>query len=62
MEANDAIDEYEFDYQVELTEEEREEMFNDLVNQYFVALEEKKDEDPEFYNAMIHDEATAVMA
>ena len=49
-------------YDLELTEEEEKILFDDLVGQYFMALEEKKDSDPDFYNAMIHDEATAQMA
>ena len=61
-EAEQRVDDWEIQYAQELTEDERKAMIDDLVNQYFEALEEEAEEDPDFIDEMIHDEAENDMA
>ena len=61
-EAEQTVDNWEIQYAQELTEDERKQMIDDLVNQYFEALEEEAEEDPDFIDEMIHDEAENDMA
>ena len=61
-EATQAVDDWEIKYAQELTDEERADMIAELVDEYFAALEEEAEEDPDFIDEMIHDEAEKDMA
>ena len=61
-EANETIDTWEQEYLEELTPEERAAKVDELVNEYFVAFEAWADEDPDFVDEAIHDEAEHDMA
>ena len=61
-EAEQAVDDWEIRYAQELTDDERAAMIDELVEQYFEALEEEAEEDPDFVDEMVHDEATRDIA
>ena len=61
-EATQAVDDWEIQYAQELTDDERAAKIDELVNEYFEALEAEAEEDPDFVDEMIHDEAEKDMA